>query len=281
MKKTAPIIYSVLILSAILLPTVIVPVKASIQAHNWIGAEYRGYDEFHGTNITAFEAGSPATLSISLYNDFWPDWWGWYLPVNVSKVLVSFDWGTNYTSTEVTETDPARLKPLEVRTFQISFTVPSEAVASSLIAHTYEITIEHINSQGNFTGSWKLFGFNFAVYSIDQATARRYCTMLDAILDNPTPSLPSDSTKLLSKAQNQTAMGKMYYGLGSFAQAKQQFEAALTSANNALSLELTDFDRSRMSYYNAFTVISYAFLLIGIGVILIGIGVIIKRGKSP
>lgn len=280
LKKLAILTCSALILSITMSSNIIKPARASIQSYNWIGAEYTGYDSLYGTDVTAFEAGSTATISISVYNDFWPEWWGWYLPVNISKVMVSFDWGTSYTSTEVTDTDPARLKPLEVRTFEISFTVPGEVVASNLIAHSYGIVIEHINSQGNLTGTWQTYGFDFAVYSQEQASAKRLHIMLNAIFSTSMSSLPSDSIKLLARAQNQTAVGEIYYGHGNFGEAKQQFESALISANNALSLEPTDLDRSRMNYYNAFTVISWAFLLIGIGAILIGIGIIMKRGKS-
>lgn len=278
--KITTLTCSVLILLGILSSTIIAPAKASIQFHNWIGAEYRGYDSFYGTYVTAFETGSTTTLAVSVYNDFWPDWWGWYLPVNVSKVMVSFDWGTNYTSTEVDKTHPALLKPFEVRTFQISFTVPSESVASNLVTHSYTIAVEHINSQGDLVGTWMTYGFNFAVYSNDQATAQKSHRRLTALLNTSTSSLPSDSIKLLMKAQEQTAVGEMYYGLGNFVQAKQQFEAALNSTNNALSTEQNDFDQSKMSFYNSFAITSWAFLLIGIGVILIGVGIIIKRGKK-
>lgn len=282
MKKIriAAVLYSTLVLSGILSSIMIAPASASIQSYNWIGAEYRGYDSFYGTDVTAFEAGSTATLAVSVYNDFWPEWWGWYLPINVSKVMVSFDWGTNYTSAEVNEANPALLKPLEVRTFKISFKVPSDSVASNLVTHPYTIRIEHVNSQGDLMGTWTTNGFNFVVYSNDQVIAQRSHRALTALFNTSTSSLPSDSRKLLMRARNQTAVGEIYYGLGNFVQAKQQFEAALNSANNALSTEPNDFDQSKMNFYNSFSIISWAFLLIGIGVILIGIGIIIKRGKK-
>lgn len=278
--KIATLLCLALILSGIISSTIIAPAKASIQAYNWIGAEYRGYDSFYGTDITAFETGSTATLTVSVYNDFWPDWWGWYLPINVSKVMVSFDWGTNYTSTEANEANPALLKILEARTFKISFTVPSESVVSNLVTHSYTIRIEHINSQGDLVGTWTTYGFDFAVYLNDQTTAQRSHRILTTIFNASTASLPSDSRKLLMKARNQTAVGEIYYGLGNFVQSKQEFESALNTANNALSIEPSDFDQSKMNFYNSFSIISWAFLLIGIGTILIGIGTIIRRGKK-
>lgn len=278
--KIVTLICSTMILLGILSATIIAPAKASIQAFNWTGAEYRGYDSFYGTDVTAFEAGTTATLTVSIYNDFWPEGWGWYLAVNISSVIVSFDWGTNYTSTEVTKANPGTLKVFEVRTFKISFTVPSESIVSNLVTHSYAIRVEHINSQGNLAGMWTTHGYNFAVYSHDQATAKRSHRTLTALFNTSTSSLSSDSRKLLMKAQNETAVGETYYGLGDFVQAKQQFEAALNVANNALSTEPSDFDQSKMNFYNSFTTISWAFLLIGIGIILIGIGIIIKRGKK-
>lgn len=277
---TRRFLYFLLVLFGTLSSIMVVTANASIQNYNWIGAEYGGYDSFYGTQVIAFKTGSSASLSVNVYNDFWPKGAEWYVPISISKVMVTFDWGVSYTSTQVSEVKPVIMSPFEIRTFKIDFIIPNEAVASNLLTHSYTITVEHIGTDTRLLGSWTKSGFNFVVYSNNQAAAKDSHQTLMALFNITTSSLSSDSLKQIIKARNQTAIGEKNYSLGNFAQAMEQFEAALNTINKALSMELSDLEKSKMGFYNSFVIISGALVIIGVGVILIGVGTIRNRGKK-
>lgn len=86
--------------------------------YSFIGPLYRGTDNFYGTSVVAYKAGTNATLTVSVYNDYYGK------PINVSAVKIGFDWGKNYTSTDVSETSPVQIKPYQTLVFNIFFVVP-------------------------------------------------------------------------------------------------------------------------------------------------------------
>ncbi len=154
--------------------TAIHPAKAYISTYDWKG-QYHIYDPYWSwSGVEVFEEGTNATLVIQLYNDGWYDNYDDYYngPHNISAVKVYMDWGVNYSSTQVSETNPFSLGMYEFRTFSITFTMPPVSVASNLYLHGWTIYVEHVNATGDKLGLWySMSGSNLIVYSSTQKQA--------------------------------------------------------------------------------------------------------------
>lgn len=111
-----------------------VSVKADIGSASWLGAVYKGYDSLLGTYVQAFEVGSTATLMIGMRNDE-------ENPLEIKRVKVEFDWDGGLYEAQPGDY-PALLNPGKSGTAKISFTVPSEDVASNLVTHHYSVSVD-------------------------------------------------------------------------------------------------------------------------------------------
>src|SRR3989304_4042894 len=103
MRKISIIMSAFLLVTLISMP-IIGTAQAAIQQFTWLPPyEYRGYDStFYQTYIVAYKTGATASLQIPVYSDTYVGHpYHSYRPTNVSAVKIGFDWGTNYTSTEV------------------------------------------------------------------------------------------------------------------------------------------------------------------------------------
>ncbi|MGD8566444.1 MAG: hypothetical protein PVF96_08860, partial [Candidatus Bathyarchaeota archaeon] len=284
----ASILLSVVILSVASLTTT---VNASITGHNWVGALINGqYDPFYGTTIYAFEAGTTVTLVVNVYSNYW--YMGDYRQVNVSAVIVNFDWGINYTFGEASLSDPAEIPYGESRVFSVTFAAPGVSVASNYVPHTYTIFVEHVNaSNGVIMDTWTLSGSGFVVFSASQADAFRARREMDSYPTITIPFLTAHARELLTLASIERSLGSSYYGAGDFDNAKTHYETALSYMQQAYANETErwgsfedTFEGLLKGAEGLLTFQGYSWLIIGIGFLLMGVGVIVylvRKSGTP
>ena len=233
----------------------------NISSFNWIGALRNGSDPFYqGSVVVGYRTGTTAILSISFTNPGNPS-------VNVTKVTVFMDWGQNFTS----KGTPIVVTPSTMRTFNITFLVPSTATATNLVPHTYNIVVEFFDLPG--PGALmrdRASGSNFIVYSNDQADAMT--TMQK--LGGPATSgylfpvfRTAQASALAAQATSEANLGQSLYSSGDFTNAKLH----LANANNLLG-NATSIEQSRSSALDFSGIVSgWGGLLLGIGATIIGI----------
>ena len=221
--------------------------------------------------------------------------------LNVSRVIISFDWGQNKTLD--LSANIAQIGEDETEVFKVTFTASATEVVTSEWAHDYTIYVEHVNAT---SGPTKIVGTGqrtraqlsaelFVVYPTDQADAWELKQMISRIQTNrPFSNLDFNSTvaKLtVYKAENETSTGDALYQRGDFVGAKAHYNAALILYNAAYSAEetlgpkLDDlFTReieARISNYEASASLASSFsttsMLLGFAVVLFGIGYVIKQ----
>lgn len=272
------------ILALVLLALVSIPAYADITSHTWLGTAFTGHDDYYNANVNAYRTGTTAVLTTTIQNNR-PSGSN----ITLTKVYVTFDWGTTYSSTQATNiTNGAS------RTFYINFTVPDVTIASNLYRHSYTIFADY--TYKNVTGSniistryqSSLYD-DFVVLSADQADAVNVFETIDSF---PFPSSwqSAQAQILANEAENQTNTGDRYYAQGNFAGAKQAYTNALNDLNSAWNAEqsylttLQDLQIQRTqaeigslnamtSFFNG---LSTMWVLFGIGWVLLGIGYIIK-----
>jgi len=204
------------------------PVRAYISNYYWVVPFYRGYDEFYGSYVSAYETNSTAQLMVNVYND-----WYSYPSINVTAVKVVFDWSQNYSSIEC----PYIMPQSQSHSFKIDFTVPSTDVASNVVPHSYVIYVEF--TYDSSTSYWSYYPSEyFAVYSSDQADARDLYINLNAKLQY-IPSFHSyEAQMLLSETAAEANVGYYIdYRRGEFDLAKAHFETALSLFDQAFAVE--------------------------------------------
>ena len=288
MKK--PILAAIALL---LVAVMLIPAYADITEHTWLGATYM-YDDYYREYIIGYKEGTTAVLAVWVRNTNVSN-------INVTRVYVSFDWGDEYNSTQMSITNPAIIPVGQTRVYYVNFTVPSTSVASNMYTHSYTIyadyKVKNATGLNILSGTYKTTLFeNFAVFSTDQATAIE----LWSIIGNyPMPSdWESTRAEILSnKAENETVSGWAYYQVGDFTRARQRFATALDYLNQAWDaeeayltvkeeLDIEDL-RAKIRSFDAmssfFNGLSTMWILLGIGWVLLGIGYIIKylRTKRP
>jgi hypothetical protein len=221
--------------------------------------------------------------------------------LNVSRVIISFDWGQNKTLD--LSANIVQIGGNETEVFKVTFTASATEAVTSEWAHDYTIYVEHVNATSGPTkivGTWQrtraqLSAELFVVYPTDQADAWELKQMITRIMGNrPFSNLDFNSTvaKLeVYKAENETSTGDALYQRGDFVGAKAHYNAALILYNSAYSAEetlgpkLDDlFTReieARISNYEASASLASSFsttsILLGFAVVLFGIGYIIKQ----
>jgi hypothetical protein len=289
MKRLTSI--GIMLCSICLIAASIAPaVNASINDWNWIGALAPDtYDSFYHEYIMGYEEGTTATLIVNLYNNYWPGH-----QTNMSAVKVSFDWGQNYTSTEASMTTPFAMDYGDSHVFTITFTVPATTSASNLVTHDYTIYAEHVNSTTGpkrIVDYWDDDGSGFAVLSADQADAYLALKELNAYPGMTLPFFTAKARELLAESSIAESMGNTEYGAGSFANAKTNYQNALTLMQNAYSNETTKWGSIEDTLQGLLAGAQgmlvnqgYAWLLFGIALLLMGIGVIVylvRKSGTP
>jgi len=289
--KRAFLIVAVLLLSALISASTVLSARASsIQRWSWRGCVFSGTDLFYNQDVVAYEEVSTAILDVKVKNDYSPA-----KPINVSAVKVGFDWNQNYTSAQASLSSPVVMQYNEVRVFTVSFNLPNVTVASNLYLHVYTIYVEHVNSTTGakkIVGSWVGHSYDedyyFAVYSSDQAAARRASQLISV---TTMPRFNSTKAKLLwSRADNETNTAEFMYNQGDFAGARDHYDRALSLMNQAFQYEETremSFDDAEMdllkaqvkqleAWTNYANGLSNLWTLIGVAAVLFAIGYIIR-----
>jgi hypothetical protein len=259
------------------------PIQAYISTYSWIGPIYHGSDQYYGTSVAAYEAGSTAQLLVTVYND----WYG-YANITVTAVKVWFDWNVNYSSTET----PFVMKLYESHNFMINFTVPSTDVATNLLPHNFRIYVEF--SYDTYSNYWSYYSSEyFAVYSTDQAEAQGLYQRLEVFRYTYPLFITSQARASWFKGQMEFLVGETSYGHGNFTDAKTHYQTAWNSYNQAVDSEadkgttledaLTNLMNSTGQSYTKLAdlkdPLADGFLILSVGIfvgmILIGIGVTI------
>jgi hypothetical protein len=251
---------------------------ADVPSRNWIDPLIKGeYDQFYGGYETGYETGATATLVVNVRNLRSDN-------MNVSAVIVGFDWGQNFSSTEVSEDNPFSIEPGKSHVFTITFAVPNTTLASNLVTHGYTIYAEDVNATGpgpkrqlNSNWPWAT-GSDFVVLSSDQATVKNLVREIGKYTGY-TFFLSAKGRELFYAAQGAANdQGYNAYTRGDFSGAVTYYQEALTDYQNAWSNE-TEFETSLKSFVdtgqNALNMVGLGYVLFGVGLLLIGIGVLV------
>jgi len=293
MKKTL-ILVSLVVALALASAFVVIPAGAGVDSRTWLGSVFDwGTDDYYGRAVYGYEEASTATLWVRVRNDY-TDTLGIARKINVTEIIVGFDWNTNYTNTLETR---ATMDINEVRYFTITFTVPfaNATTTSNKFLHGYTIYVKHVNSTGGLvktmtTGTTYTSNPDFAIYSKTQMEAREKAR-LNSQLHEPAGGFNSTAAKITwSKAENETNVAETMYAQGDFAGANSHYTTALSLKNQAFTVEQTitggvqeaqlalmnaqaDSFKATANYLNG---LSNMWVLIGVAAVLFAIGYIIR-----
>jgi len=306
LKKFIVILFSVL-LCALFSMSAISPAQANIEEWTWLPPYIK-----KGDGVVVYRHGSTVKLIVPVENDAY--WNG----LNVSKVIIGFDWGQNKTLDL-----SANIKQVgwdETEIFTVSFTADATEAVSSDWAHEYTIYVERVNATTGPTEivgtwsrlwSWASPAYKFVVFSTDQADALD----LSAEYGSYYSAYPAtyftnvNASQLRGQAVIEASLGATYYTRGEYASAKAQYETALDLYDQALTAErvwrtkveeaelsviLTEAEaamkeadaamveaEAAMKQADAAVNQSYAWILFGLGFTFMGIATIIYAAKKP
>lgn len=291
MKKPLPII--ALVVALTLTATImVIPATASVQSRTWLGSIHSwGTDDYYGQSVYGYQEGSTATLWIQVNNNF-RDSLNVQRKINVSEIIVGFDWNSNYTTT---------LGPVvtmnidEVRFFTVTFTVPNATVVSNLVLHGYTIYVNHLNATGALagtmtTGTTYTTSPDFAIYSTVQMAARQKARIISQVSEPPGGFNSTTARILWAKSENETDVADTLYSLGDFAGANDHYDTALSWQNQAFTVEQATtggIQEAELALINAqaksfeanaayLMGLSNMWVLIGVAAVLFAIGYIIR-----
>lgn len=254
MKKITTIVYIILI--SLFVTTTISSANASIQQIEWRPIwGFKGLDNsIYQINIIAYEAGSTATILIPVYDDTGN-------PIIVSSVKVEFDWGVNYTSTEVSLNNPVSIPNLSMETFTVMFTVPSTTSVLNTIAHTYKIYVELINATSGpkrivdtWVANWDTWfpSYKFVVFSPDQVIVTDLNFKYNAYKNAFPPGIftSRNASLVAGQAEIDGAIGQQYYASGNFSLAKSHLQKAINLYLQAIIFERKYSERNQEAQIN-------------------------------
>jgi len=279
------LVFAIVALGLLLASTSVMdPAKARIASISWLGSVYDwGRDDYYGTSVYGYEEGSEATLWVRVENDFGRG-------INVSEIIVGFDWDANYTTSLAPS---VTMTVNEIRYFTVTFIVPNVTDVSNKYLHGYTVYVEHVNATGGLVGTMRrayTTNPDFAVYSKDQMDAREMARLNDQ-LSPPIGGFNSTTAKLVwSQAANETNLADTLYAHGDFSDAKTHYSNALSLKDQAFIVEksltggvqdaqLALIEAQAKSFEataNYLNGLSNMWVLIGIGVVLFAIGYIIR-----
>jgi hypothetical protein len=240
MKKLSVALLTMTVFALVLM-SAIRPAQAYIERFTWLPPYIeKGYSGYYGNNVVIYEDGSTVNLLVPVRNDWYPN------GLNVSKVIVSFDWGGNKTLDASASVEQVGWQETEV--FNVSFMASATEAVSSDWAHEYTIYVEHVNATAEpkevvdtWSRSWNWWSpaYRFVVFSTDQVEANdlshEYGSYADAF---PTWSFNSiDASTLAGQAEIEASLGGTYYVRGDYDSATTQYETALDLYDHALTAE--------------------------------------------
>ncbi len=119
------------------------PATAAISSMVWLDTAYKGVDTLLGGEVQAYQAGSTATLLISIQNTTGET-------IEIKGAKVQFDWtGGDYAS----DNYPATLASNERGTVAVSFVVPDSPSISNRVRHTYNVFVDYAKQGGYQVGN--------------------------------------------------------------------------------------------------------------------------------
>ncbi len=258
----------------------------------WTGTANSGTDLFFNTQVAAYRTGTTATLIVTVTNDG-------PTAINVTKVTVFMDWGTNYTSTQASTTNPVTIAPRTLgvspsASFIITFTVPDTTTASNLFVHSYSRIAEFtILTNPTSRDSTRLAATNFAVYSTDMADDVALMQKLPSSLSSTSSPCASgvvggvsintfktaEANSLCIQAASELTQGNQAYTRGDFAGAKTHLQTANDLWSKALSTEASSGSQTTLGG----AVWGWGILLVGIAAIIgtVSGSIYIMRKRGP
>ncbi|MDH7563647.1 MAG: hypothetical protein QHH24_02010 [Candidatus Bathyarchaeota archaeon] len=278
----------ILLLSAMItlaLTATAVPVRATATSYNWVGdcVLKSETDSFLGYVSAGYETGKTAVLKINIYN---------HLPkqMNISGIKIRFDWGINYSSTEVSTDAPFPIAPGMSHVFTLSFTVPDLTTASNVVKHTFRIFIEDVNSttgpKRQLNSNSYVDGSDFAVLSSTQ-TACVETKKEIAKYSGYYYFITAKARELSIMAAGAKSFGDNEYLKGNFGDAAAAYDDSLGFYQDAVANEtdsISGFEKAFKDILNssvgAISMAGWGYLLFGLGWVFIGIGIIIYSMKK-
>jgi hypothetical protein len=305
MKKLTAILFTIS-LCALISMFATKPAQAYIERFTWLPPYIKkGYDSHYGDDVVIYKDGASASLIVPVRNTAY--WDG----LNVSKVIISFDWGQNETLD--LSTDIKQVGWQETEIFTVTFTASASDAVSSEWAHEYTIYVEHVNATTGPTETlepwsrdwdWWYPGYLFVVFPADQADACDCAEECNAYADAfPTWSFNNiNASHLAGQASIKASLGEMHYTHGDYSLAETRYQEAIDLYGDALAAEaewetkvdqaeleiaLTEAD-ANMAMANALLKEadaavnqSYSWMLFGLGFVLIGVATIVYAFRKP
>jgi len=304
MKKFTTILFSVS-LCALISMFATSPAQAYIERFTWLPPYMqKGFDSHYGASVVIYRDGSSVNLIVPVDNEAYPN------GLNVSRVIVSFDWGQNKT---LNLSPIEQVGWLETETFTVSFTASASEAVSSDWAHEYTIYVEHVNATtgptkivGTWSRPWNWWSpaYMFVVFPTDQADATDLSNEYDSYASVfPTWSFSNiNASQLAGQASIEASLGDTYYTRGDHASAETQYQTALDLYSQALVAErewqtkveeadlaiaLTEADanlataNAMLRQADAAVTQALSWILFGLGFVFMGVATIVYAYRKP
>ena len=304
MKKFTTILFSVS-LCALISMFATSPAQAYIERFTWLPPYMqKGFDSHYGASVVIYRDGSSVNLIVPVDNEAYPN------GLNVSRVIVSFDWGQNKT---LNLSPIEQVGWLETETFTVSFTASATEAVSSDWAHEYTIYVEHVNATtgptkivGTWSRPWNWWSpaYMFVVFPTDQADATDLSNEYDSYASVfPTWSFSNiNASQLAGQASIEASLGDTYYTRGDHASAETQYQTALDLYSQALVAErewqtkveeadlaiaLTEADanlataNAMLRQADAAVTQALSWILFGLGFVFMGVATIVYAYRKP
>jgi tetratricopeptide (TPR) repeat protein len=281
------------------------PAQAYIERFTWLPPYMqKGFDSHYGNYVVIYRDGSSVNLIVPVDNEAYPN------GLNVSRVIVSFDWGQNKT---LALSSIEQVGWLETETFTVSFTASATEAVSSDWAHEYTIYVEHVNATtgptkivGTWSRPWNWWSpsYMFVVFPTDQANATDLSSEYDSYASVfPTWSFNNiNASQLAGQASIKASLGDTYYARGDYSSAEDEYQAALDLYSQALvaerewqtkveeaelSIALTEADanlataNAMLRQADATVTQALAWILFGLGFVFMGVATIVYAYRKP
>jgi len=299
MKKFTAILFSISLCTLISMLATNPAQAVEVEELTW----FPPYLEKDG-DVVIYGHGASVDLNVPVRNDFgYPD------GLNVSKVIISFDWGQNKTLD--LSTNIKQVVHGETWMFTVSFTASATEAVSSDWEHEYDIIVEHVNATTGPTeivDTWKepmkWWWPLFVVFPTDQADAYDLSKEYDAYEGAyPTWSFTNvNASQLAGQASIEASLGETHYTRGDYASAETQYQTALDLYSQALAAEmewgtrsdeadldikLTEADanmamaNAALRQADATVTQAISWILFGVGFVFMGIATIVYAMRKP
>jgi hypothetical protein len=299
--RKMPMLLSVIFVVTLISMLATSPAQADIEEETWLPPYIK-----KGDGVVIYRHGSTVNLKVPVENDgIEPG------GLNVSKVIIGFDWGQNKTLD--LSADIKQVGDGETEIFTVSFTASATEAVSSDWAHEYTIYVEHVNATTGTTEVvdtwsrpwwWWSPDYLFVVFPTDQADAYDLSLEYSSYYSAYPPGSFSNinASQLAGQAYIEGILGSTYYTRGDYAEAETQYQTALDLYSQALAAELEwqttaqeagleiNLTESEANMATANAMLrqadallnqSYAWILFGIGFIFMGIAAIVYAYKKP